>query len=152
MANYNKFEFRNPYRIRLEDFVNETVIERVVRGLGQTCSQSRDDYVALLEDVNEGWSLSSALNYIGLGILAPAKASALTVHVDDAKDFAALYVACHGGDCRGNSNELADLSLVQLSFSVHTILPVPINSSVSTWFLAHLKRKIKRARSVPFYP
>lgn len=77
----------------MEDFVNETVIERVVRGLGQTCSQLRDDYVALLEDINEGWSLSSALNYIGLGMLAPAKASAPTAHADDAKDFAALYVA-----------------------------------------------------------
>ena len=78
----------------MEDFVNETVIDRVVRGLGQTCSQTRDDYVALLEDVNEGWSLSSALNYIGLGMLAPAKVSSVpTAHVDDAKDFAALYVA-----------------------------------------------------------
>lgn len=99
MANYNKFEFRNPYRIRLEDFVNETVIEKVVRGLGQTCSQVRDDYVALLEDVNEGWSLSSALNYIGLGMLAPAKSATPTVQVENAKDFAALYVASHeGGD------------------------------------------------------
>lgn len=76
----------------MEDFVNENVIERVVRGLGETCSQCRDDYVALLEDVNEGWSLSSALNYIGLGMLAPAKTSAPATHVDDAKDFAALYV------------------------------------------------------------
>jgi hypothetical protein len=78
--------------MRLEDFVNEPVIEKVVRGLGQSCSQSRDDYVALLEDVNEGWSLSSALNYIGLGMLAPTKSTAPTIHVDDAKDFAALYV------------------------------------------------------------
>lgn len=90
LANYNKFEFRNPYRLRLEDFVNETVIEKIVRGLGQTCSQTRDDYVALLEDVNEGWSLSSALNYIGLGMLAPAKATPVTTNVDNAKDFAAL--------------------------------------------------------------
>lgn len=76
----------------MEDFVNEIVIEKIVRGLGQTCSQLRDEYVSLLEDVNEGWSLSSALNYIGLGILAPAKASASTALADDAKDFASLYV------------------------------------------------------------
>lgn len=67
-------------------------MEKVVRGLGQTCSQIRDDYIALLEDVNEGWSLSSALSYIGLGMLAPAKSATPTVHVDSAKDFAALYV------------------------------------------------------------
>lgn len=117
----------------MEDFVNETVIEKVVRGLGQNCAQLRDDYVALLEDVNEGWSLSSALNYIGLGILAPAKASVSAAHVDDAKDFAALYVTSHLlVILRKILTKLADLSLVSLSFSVHTISPVPISSSVST--------------------
>lgn len=113
--------------------MNDTVIERVIRGLGQTCSQLRDDYVALLEDVNEGWSLSSALNYIGLGMLAPAKASTPTAHVDDAKDFAALYVVSPSVGIRREILIIsADLSLVLLSFSVHTISPVPTSSSVST--------------------
>ena len=123
----------------MEDFVNETVIEKVVRGLGQTCSQLRDDYVALLEDVNEGWSLSSALNYIGLGILAPAKASVSTAHVDDAKDFAALYVTNPPQIIlQGILINSVGLNPVLLSFSVHTISPVPTSSSVSTWCLALL--------------
>ena len=87
MANYNKFEFRNPYRIRLEDFVNENSIQRVVGGLGTALSLSRDRYVAVQEDVAEGWNLSSALTYIGLSILAPTKALASTPkHDDDQKE------------------------------------------------------------------
>lgn len=73
LANYNKFEFRNPYRLRLEDFVNEGIIQKIIRGLGSTCSQSRDSYVAIQEDIAEGWTLSNTLAYISLGLLAPAK-------------------------------------------------------------------------------
>ena len=73
LANYNKFEFRNPYRARLEDFVNETTIQKIVRGLGSASLMSRDRYVAIQEDITEGWNLSSALTYIGLGVLAPTK-------------------------------------------------------------------------------
>ena len=73
LANYNKFEFRNPYRARFEDFVNEATIQKIVKGLGEASSASRDRYVAIQEDITEGWNLSSALSYIGLGILAPSK-------------------------------------------------------------------------------
>lgn len=73
LANYNKFEFRNPYRARLEDFVNEATIQKIVVALGETSSASRDHYVAIQDDIAEGWNLSSALSYIGLGILAPSK-------------------------------------------------------------------------------
>lgn len=75
LANYNKFEFRNPYRARLEDFVNEATIHKIIAGLGSTCTVSRDRYVAIQEDIAEGWNLSSALSYIGLGVLAPAKST-----------------------------------------------------------------------------
>lgn len=73
LANYNKFEFRNPYRLRLEDFVNESAIVKIVQGLGVACSQSRDYYVAIQEDIAEGWTLSNTLAYISLGLLASAK-------------------------------------------------------------------------------
>lgn len=73
LANYNKFEFRNPYRLRLEDFVNEGAIVKIVQGLGVACSQSRDHYVAIQEDVAEGWTLSNTLAYISFGVLTPAK-------------------------------------------------------------------------------
>lgn len=91
LANYNKFEFRNSYRLRLEDFVNEVTIQKTVQGLGCTCTQLRDDYVSLQEDVDEGWSLSSALNYIGLSALAPRKSASPAPNAEDAKEhFASL--------------------------------------------------------------
>lgn len=92
LANYNKFEFRNPYRARLEDFVNETTIQKIVRGLGSACIMSRDRYVAIQEDVAEGWNLSSALAYIGLGVLATAKSTPIpTGGTGEAKgDFSIL--------------------------------------------------------------
>ncbi|KAI4135251.1 MAG: hypothetical protein LQ341_005904, partial [Variospora aurantia] len=78
LANYNKFEFRNPYRSRLEDFVNEAAIQKIIRGFGAVCSRSRDKYVAIQEDIEEGWTLSSTLKYIGLGVLAPSRSSTPT--------------------------------------------------------------------------
>ena len=92
LANYNKFEYRNPYRIRLEDFVNESVIQKVVHGLGISCSTSRDQYTAIIDDVPEGWTLSSTLTYIGLGVLAPIKTfSPIAISTDKADEqFSAL--------------------------------------------------------------
>ena len=92
LANYNKFEFRNPYRLRLEDFVNETAIQKIVHGIGSACSHSRNSYVAIQEDVAEGWTVGSTLAYIGLGVLAPAKGAPLAQpKADDLKEgFAVL--------------------------------------------------------------
>ena len=66
--------------------MNEPTIQKIVKGLGYTCSQLRDDYVSQQEDLNEGWSLSSALNYIGLSVLAPKKSASLASHAEDAKE------------------------------------------------------------------
>lgn len=89
--NYNKFEFRNPYRLRLEDFINEATIQTIIRGVGQVCSQIRSQYTTLQEDTKEGWTLSSALHYIGLGILAPIKSATPAASIEDAKEqFAGL--------------------------------------------------------------
>lgn len=90
LANYNKFEFRNPYRLRLEDFVNENIIQKIVRSLGHTCSQLRDDYVSLQEDINESWSLGGALHYIGLGVLAPKKPALPVSYPEDTKERFAM--------------------------------------------------------------
>lgn len=72
LANYNKFEFQNPYRLRLDDFVNDRIIQKIIASFGHTCTQVRDTYVAVQDDMPEGWTLGSTLNYIGLGVLAPA--------------------------------------------------------------------------------
>ncbi|KAL9124644.1 MAG: hypothetical protein Q9217_006040 [Psora testacea] len=91
LANYNKFELRNPYQLRLEDFVNESIVQRIVRALGTSMATSRDRYVALQEDIAEGWTFTNTLNYIGLGALAPSRPSTPTPKADDKKeDFGEL--------------------------------------------------------------
>lgn len=71
LVNYNKFEFQNPYRLRLDDFVNDGIIQKMIGSFGATCATLRDAYVAVQDDMPEGWTLGSTLNYIGLGVLAP---------------------------------------------------------------------------------
>lgn len=91
LVNYNKFEFRNPYRLRLEDFINEATIQKLIRNVGHVCSRIRNQYITLQEDTKEGWTLSSALHYIGLGKLAPIKPAAPVVNFEEAKEqFAGL--------------------------------------------------------------
>ena len=92
LANYNKFEFRNPYRTRLEDFVNESTILRIVKSLGVTCQRSRARYIGLAEEVDEGWSLSNTLSYIGLGILARNKSPQATATEEGKDQFAIVLV------------------------------------------------------------
>lgn len=71
LANYNKFEFQNPYQLRLDDFVNESSIQKIVKGVGTSCGALRNGYVAVQDDAPEGWSLFSTLIYFGLGALTP---------------------------------------------------------------------------------
>jgi hypothetical protein len=97
LVNYNKFEFQNPYRLRLDDFVNDSIIQKIVASFGDACSGLRDAYVAVQDDMPEGWTIGSTLNYIGLGVLAPASRPVTPVTgPDEAKSlFATLYVP-HG--------------------------------------------------------
>ncbi|KAH0551104.1 hypothetical protein GP486_007551 [Trichoglossum hirsutum] len=92
LANYNKFEFQNPYRLRLDDFVNENIIRKIIKSIGQTSSLSRDRYIAVQDDLPEGWNLYSTLTFFGLGGLAPgAKPPAPAPNPEAAKaQFAAL--------------------------------------------------------------
>ncbi|TGZ84851.1 DUF1741-domain-containing protein [Ascodesmis nigricans] len=72
LSNYNKFEFQNPYQLRLDDFVNENTIKQIVQEVGMTCIRCRSDYVSIMDDLPEGWSLGSVLSYVGLSIFAGA--------------------------------------------------------------------------------
>ena len=92
LANYNKFEFQNPYRVRLGDFVNENVIKKVIDCVGRACASARDAYVAIQDDSPEEWSVAAALEYIGLGNYGPGKKNASrTISEETAKaQFAAL--------------------------------------------------------------
>lgn len=66
LANYNKFEFQNPYQMRLNDFVNEQTIQKIIRAAGEACLTLRGQYVAVQEDLPEGWSIAGTLSMIGL--------------------------------------------------------------------------------------
>ncbi|KAE8147414.1 hypothetical protein BDV25DRAFT_33390 [Aspergillus avenaceus] len=92
LANYNKFEFQNPYQLRLDDFVNESSIQKIVQGVGISCAALRNGYVAVQDDAPEGWTLISTLIYFGLGVLAPTKRDkASPPNAEEAKEmFAAL--------------------------------------------------------------
>jgi hypothetical protein len=92
LANYNKFEFQNPYRLRLDDFVNSEIIQNIVKCFGSTCAQLRGEYIAVQDDMPEGWTIGSTLSYIGLGALAPtSRASTPVPAPEEAKSlFAAL--------------------------------------------------------------
>ncbi|KAH6888714.1 hypothetical protein B0T10DRAFT_488799 [Thelonectria olida] len=75
LANYNKFEFQNPYQLRLNDFVNEKAIQKVVRCIGNTCQSLRSRYIKIQDDLPEGWTFAGTLNMIGLGAIAPGPKS-----------------------------------------------------------------------------
>jgi len=106
LANYNKFEFQNPYRLRLDDFVNEGTIQKIIRSVGQTCANSRNKYVAIQEDLPEGWSISGTLSLIGLGAIAPggAKPVAPIIDPEAAKEmFSKLLVMTYWVEAYANT-------------------------------------------------
>ncbi len=85
-SNYNKFEFQNPYRLRLDDFVNEGTIQKIIRSVGSTCGELRTKYVEIQEDLPEGWSFASTLSMIGLGAIAGAKPAPPVIDPEVAKE------------------------------------------------------------------
>ncbi|KAL5449930.1 hypothetical protein PMIN07_001636 [Paraphaeosphaeria minitans] len=98
LVNYNKFEFQNPYRLRLDDFVNDAIIQNIIVSFGETCVKLRDAYVAVQDDMPEGWSLGSTLNYFSLGLLAPASRPATpTPSAEESKSLFATLPAPEAG-------------------------------------------------------
>ena len=73
LANYNKFEVHNPYRVRFADFVNDDTMKRVIDSETFTCTLLRSHYIVIQDDTPTGWSVSGTLSYVGLGALAGAK-------------------------------------------------------------------------------
>ncbi|GAB1736072.1 hypothetical protein NU219Hw_g6123t1 [Hortaea werneckii] len=76
LANYNKFEMHNQYRVRFADFVNDETMTRVVESVAWTCTLLRSKYIAIQDDTPVGWSVAGTLSYVGLGALAGAKPAA----------------------------------------------------------------------------
>ncbi|EYE99834.1 ARMH3 family protein [Aspergillus ruber CBS 135680] len=135
LANYNKFEFQNPYQLRLDDFVNESSIQKIVKGVGTSCAALRNGYVAVQDDAPEGWSLISSLMYFGLGALKPGtKDRANLPTAEEAKDLfahlpaqqAAIFLSTYDFT---NANKL---------FGVHLISAAPENSNEESPFASFL--------------
>ncbi|KAK2875093.1 hypothetical protein FQN49_001789 [Arthroderma sp. PD_2] len=70
LANYNKFDFQNPYQLRLDDFVNEATIQKVVKGAGAACASLRNSYIAVQDDLPEGWNWSTTLSFFSFGFFS----------------------------------------------------------------------------------
>ncbi|BGO98531.1 hypothetical protein NBRC10513v2_002925 [Rhodotorula toruloides] len=50
LANYRKSEARNSYVVRIQDFVEEGVMERIIDVVSTVCSRARDSYVSISDD------------------------------------------------------------------------------------------------------
>lgn len=76
LANYNKFEVHNQYRVRFSDFVHDETMKDVVESVAWVCTLLRSRYVAIYDDTPVGWSVAGTLSYVGLGALAGAQPAA----------------------------------------------------------------------------
>ncbi|EFX06266.1 duf1741 domain containing protein [Grosmannia clavigera kw1407] len=97
LANYNKFEFRNPYQLRLADFVNEEAIQTILHSVGEGCQRLRNQYVVIQDDAPEGWTLANTLGLIGLSAIAPGT-HAPPKPVYDAETASRMFAALPGDE------------------------------------------------------
>jgi hypothetical protein len=67
LSNYDKLEAYNPYQTRLADFVDESVMQKIVVAIGRICKEAREEYIAVADDAADGFSLESMFSsYSGL--------------------------------------------------------------------------------------
>ncbi|KJZ72009.1 hypothetical protein HIM_08570 [Hirsutella minnesotensis 3608] len=144
LANYNKFEFQNPYQLRLNDFVNESAIQKIVHCVGYTCQALRSDYVDVQEDLPEGWTFSSTLTMIGLGAMLPgpkpekkpvydaqtAKEMFMNLPGENAAVLLAAYDFCH-------ANKLFCFNLVTLNGEEGKEQPIASYLGLTSYLLQH---------------
>ncbi|KAG9185538.1 hypothetical protein G6011_06869 [Alternaria panax] len=153
LTNYNKFEFQNPYRLRLDDFVNDAIITDMVNCFGDACRRLRDSYVAVQDDMPEGWSLGSTLSYIGLGALAPS--SRPTTPTPAAPEEAkSLFAALPGPEIGillsvydfANANKVFCFNLVK-SAPTDKTEPSPLSAylSLTSYMFQHAHRSARAA-------
>ncbi|KAF2199599.1 DUF1741-domain-containing protein [Delitschia confertaspora ATCC 74209] len=146
LVNYNKFEFQNPYRFRLDDFVNDSIIQKIITCFGGTCLLLRDKYVAVQDDMPEGWTLSTTLSYIGLGALAGSRPSSPVPAPEEAKSILASLPGPEAGVLLfiydfANANKLVCFNLVTLAPEKEGNTP-PLSSflSLTSYLFQHAHR------------
>ncbi|KAI9849016.1 MAG: hypothetical protein M1837_005907 [Sclerophora amabilis] len=147
LANYNKFEFQNPYRLRLEDFVNEGTIQKIIRGIGISCARVRDGYVAVQDDLPEGWTFNSTLAYFGLGVFTMKAKNSSPAPSPEALQslFAALPTPessiLLGAYDFANANKLFCFNLVSLAPETkHGESPFSAYLSLTSYLSSHAHR------------
>ena len=94
LANYNKFEVHNQYRIRFSDFVNDETIQSMVESVGWICTLLRELYITIQDDTPATWSIGSTLSYVGLGSFAGARPAPPIMTEEQQKElFSEQYVS-----------------------------------------------------------
>ncbi|GAA5892010.1 hypothetical protein JCM5296_004660 [Sporobolomyces johnsonii] len=66
LANFRKTEARNPYGVRIEDFVEEGVMSRIIEVVQTVCIRARDSYVAIIDDAPPSFVASLTSLVFGL--------------------------------------------------------------------------------------
>ncbi|CAG8979118.1 hypothetical protein HYALB_00000251 [Hymenoscyphus albidus] len=152
LANYNKFEFQNPYRLRLDDFVNEGTIQKIIRSVGYTCSETRVKYIAIQDDLPEAWSISNTLSMIGLGAMAPGakKPAQPALDPEVAKEMfsklpsneAAVLLATYDF---AHANKLFCFNFVTLPAEKGLEAPISSFISVTSYLLQHAHSSLRNS-------
>ncbi|PKS10903.1 hypothetical protein jhhlp_002661 [Lomentospora prolificans] len=145
LANYNKFEFQNPYQLRLSDFVNEGTIQQIIRSVGATCQKLRGQYVDVQDDLPEAWTLSSTLNMIGLGAIALGKKPEKKKVVYDAETMKKMFTELPGSEAAillatydfTHANKLFCVNLVALAPEKDGEQPFASYLSLTSYLLQH---------------
>ncbi|GIZ38997.1 hypothetical protein CKM354_000239000 [Cercospora kikuchii] len=130
LANYNKFESNNQYRVRFADFVNEETMIRVIQSIAWTTAVLRERYVAILDDTPVGWSLGNTLSYVGLGSLAGAKPAGTVLTEDQQKEAFAQQPAKEAATML----TVYDFALANKLFCHHFITTQPEDKSQAAPF------------------
>ncbi|KAK3683289.1 hypothetical protein B0T22DRAFT_467605 [Podospora appendiculata] len=144
LANYNKFEFQNPYQMRLNDFVNEGTIRKIIRSVGHTCQTLRAQYIEVQDDLPEGWTLASTLSMIGLGAITPG-GKPVKKPVYDADTVKKMFAQLPGQDAAillatydfTHANKLFCFNLVTLPAEKGEEQPFASFLSLTSYLLQH---------------
>ncbi|KAI1869328.1 uncharacterized protein JN550_005958 [Neoarthrinium moseri] len=145
LANYNKFEFQNPYQLRLNDFVNEAAIQKVIKCVGMTCRHLRNQYINIQEDLPEGWTLANTLGMLKLGAFAPGAKASQKKPVYDAEVAKQLFAKLPGEDAAvllgsydfTHANKLFCFNLVSLPADKGEEQPISSLISLTSYLLQH---------------
>ncbi|KAK9772259.1 hypothetical protein AB5N19_00614 [Seiridium cardinale] len=145
LANYNKFEFQNPYQLRLNDFVNEAAIQKIIRCVGQTCRNLRSQYIDIQEDLPEGWTLASTLSMLKLGSIAPGAKTTPKKPTYDPEVAKQMFAKLPGEEAAvllgtydfAHANKLFCFNLVSLSAEKGEEQPISSLVSLTSYLLQH---------------